>query len=208
MPRQIVRSLQRTAAIKQAFMQHAETVQSLYIRRRHIKAVCLPVRGFTASCSHKDLHCCVGSFLGYDYSLVYREDNDASFVIVDIELPIQQPLHHFFILPTDLPQTLFTRIMLLHSHHRHVPLANGEGCSPAFLRQYSALARPEHFLATTAITTNTLAHYIEIIKQPYIYELYGQHLYVYAYNGTLPTRRTLDAQVSAASVIANALVAR
>lgn len=205
MPRQIVQSLQRSAAIKQAFMQHTETVQSLYIGRRHIKAVCLPVRGFTASCSHKDLHCCVGSFLGHEYSLVYREDDDASFVIVDIELPIQQPLHHFFIIPTDLPRPLFDRIMLLHSHHRHVPLAKGKGCSLAFLQQYSALARPEHFLTTAAIITRTLAHYIEIIKQPYIYELHGKHLYVYAYDSTLPTRRTLDAQVSAASVIANAL---
>lgn len=205
MKKRILKSLQdrpARALTKKAFVGHTKLAEALYIPQRHIVATCMPVRGFTASHSHRDTHCCVGSFLQHDYAMLYREDGEQRFVIVDIELQISSPLHHFFVLPTNLPAKLFERIITLHSHHRHVPSSVANGYNATFTQRYTPFARPEHFMITNELLVGKIAECMQSVRQTCIYEVYDKHLYVYSYGKMPPLTSALDAQVSLAAVIA------
>lgn len=187
---------------KRAFVRYAKMIQSLYVSTRHISAVCRPIRGFTASVDHKDLYCCIGTLSHHDYSVTYRESNDDTYIITDVELQITQPLHHTFIMPHGLAAPLRDRIATLHARHRPMPVNPAHHFSPRFQRRYTILAHPEHFMSTIPLLQQNVAHYISHLKRPYIIELQGMHLYMYQPVRAIVTPSMLASQNSAACALA------
>ncbi|MBC7868900.1 hypothetical protein H7X69_01850 [Candidatus Saccharibacteria bacterium] len=154
------------------------------------------IRGLTVSSSHRDNHYSVGSFDGYDVSLVDRLDT--------IEYPTgQYKTRNWLILEIDLHSaTNVPRIFLgAHTHKdssyvkmftafpalQAVPLGTFEKYSEEFTTRYSLFASPSHFIDVERYFTDETTRTIAAHFWPLAIEVSEGALYIYTDNQTITT---------------------
>lgn len=195
--------------VTSAFKEHAKLTKGAYLGQVSAHSVNQHlVRGFTTSNTHKDTNHCVGQFLHHDYILLSREDHNQRYIIAEVDLHVLQPLSHFFILPNDLEERLFTEVLKRHHHHRHTPFAPDDGYLPEFKYRYSIFTRPEHFVNSLAIVTAEVAKCISEVKKPFLFEVHDTSLFVYDYSNQPVTERMLDMHMRFACTVATLLEQR
>jgi hypothetical protein len=148
------------------------------------------IRGLTASSSHSDNHYSVGSFDGYDVSIVDRQD-----IIESPGHPTRT--HNWLILEIDIHATDIPHVFLgAHTHTdsayaklftafpalQHVPLGTFENYSNEFTKRYSLFAVPSQFIETENYFTAEVTRMIAAHFWPLAIELYDGALYIYADN--------------------------
>ena len=191
---------------KNAFLEHAALNDADFLTSREIPNYCPPIRGFTSSLKHKDIYCCVGSFLGSNYTVLHRELDDKVFIIVHIGLSNLSNMRHCYILHNSTSNAIFERMMSLHPHHNYLPISPKLGFPPSFSKDFSVLTKPADFLHWQNIINRDLIKIIETPKVHYIHEINGKDLYVYSYYKDAPKGKTVDAQVGYTCLFANGII--
>ena len=152
------------------------------------------IRGLTVSSSHQDDHYSVGSYDGYDVSLVDRYDIIATpnkkirthqWIIIEIDLQNGKDIPHVFLGSHTHTDTSYANLFTLVNSLQPVPLGTFAVHSEEFIRRYSLFASPTQFieverLFTTAVTRTIAAHF-----WPLAAEVYEGALYIYTDNKTI-----------------------
>lgn len=180
---------------KHAIMRFAEKVGFVYFGSvdqhhddHHI------VRGLTVSSSHRDDNYSVGSFDGYDVSLVDRLDaietadgqcKTYNWLIFEIDLHNSADVPHIFLgahaQRNAAYAKLFTALPALHP----VPLGTFEKYSQEFTRRYSLFTTPSHFIEIERYFTADITRTIAAHFWPLAIEVCEGTLYIYADNQTV-----------------------
>ncbi|MGO3701807.1 MAG: hypothetical protein ACTJG2_01275 [Candidatus Saccharimonadales bacterium] len=192
--------------LSRAFKEYSRAAKAAYLGEISAHSVNQHlVRGFTTSNTHKDTNHSVGQFLHHDYIMLSREDGKQRYIITEVDLHALHPYDHFFILPNDLTEALFTEVLKRHVHHRHTPFSPDDGYLPAFKQRYSIFTRPEHFTQSLRYVTPEVAKCIAEVKQSYLFEVHDTSLFVYDYSNQPVTEKTLAMQMRFACTIATLL---
>lgn len=167
------------------------------------------VRGFTASHSHKDTDHCIGTFLHHDFIALHRSTPNGRVVITEVDLHTLHPFSHFFVTPTLLDRTWFDAILKLYPHHRHAPFAPHDTFPPRFKDAYDILSLPTYFVKSLHFAGDEVAKCIYTMHHHrYVYEVIDHSLFVYNFDTSEPTEKSLDAQIRFACALATALETR
>lgn len=158
------------------------------------------IRGLTVSSSHRDNNYCVGSFDGYDVSVVDRldtiESGDGScrthnWMIVAITLQTVRDMPHVFVGAASQTASAYAKLFTAFASLQPVPLGTFESYPEEFTRRYSLFTAPTHFIEIerffAANTTRVLAAHF----WPLSIEVIDGVLYVYA-DSTVITMQLLE----------------
>lgn len=203
--RQILKKTNRSHT-KQAFVDYAKKHKAVYlgaVEPRRVEHHL--VRGFTTTNTHRDTNHCVGQFLHHDYVLLRREDKARKYLIAEVDLHVLQPMHHFFVVPNELAEPMFSLLVAGHLHHRYIPFSPGDGFMPQFKHRYSLLSRPEYFQSTSTTVQGEVARCLAELKQPFILEVSGTSLFVYDLSNATPSMKSLETQLRFACTLATLL---
>jgi hypothetical protein len=152
------------------------------------------VRGLTVSSSHQDYNYSVGSFDGYDISLVDRLDTHQTasgqykthnWLIFEIDLHNSADVPHVFLGAHDQTNTAYTRLFTAFPALQPVPLGTFEKHSDEFTRRYHLFASPSHFMDVERNFTADMTRTIAAHFWPLTVEVCEGALYIYADNQTL-----------------------
>jgi len=147
------------------------------------------IRGFTVSSSHRDDDFSVGSFEGYDISLVNRQDmtiNDKKSVtahdwlLLEIQLLNQTNLPHLFIESrsgADSPIASILNVTTL----KKVSLGTLEEYPIDFSTRYSIYASPDHAIESQQLIPASAARSIGTHFWPLSVEVLESSLIIYSY---------------------------
>jgi hypothetical protein len=152
------------------------------------------IRGLTVSSSYQDEHYSVGSFDGYDISLVDRYDmisrpNKAikthRWLIFEFDLHNGKDLPHIFLGGHSHVGTPYEKLFTSLPSMQKVPLGTFGIHSEEFTKRYSLYASATQFieverLFSTEITRTIAAHF-----WPLSIEIYEGSLYIYSDNNTV-----------------------
>lgn len=196
-------------SITKAFVQYAKATKSVYLGEVNPRDVEHHlVRGFTTTNTHRDTDHCVGQFLHHDYVLLHRKDGKRSYIIAEIDLHVLHQFRHFFVVPNELGEDLFSLLLATHLHHRYIPFSPSDGFIARFKQRYSLLSRPEHFQSSLHAVQGEVASCLAEIKQRFILEVSGTSLFVYDLDSRTPTPKSLDTHMRFACTLATLLEKR
>lgn len=154
------------------------------------------IRGLTVSSSHRDSHYSVGSFDGYDVSLVDRLDTVESlsghykthnWLIFEIDLHNAADIPHVFLGAHTHKNSSYAKLFTAFPSLRPVPLGTFEKYSQEFSKRYSLFAAPSHFIEVERYFTTDTTRMIAAHFWPLAIEVSEGALYIYADNQTITT---------------------
>jgi len=147
------------------------------------------VRGFTVSSTHRDSHFSVGTFDGYDMSLVDRKDSifkkDGSTVsynwlIMAIDLRTKQDVPYIFINANNHDFNAYESLFLSNPSLGMVPLGTFENYDDEFTSRFNIYSQPSDAIEIErllpAMTTRVLGTHF----WPYSAEVKDSVLYIYS----------------------------
>lgn len=147
------------------------------------------IRGLTVSAKHRDNHYCVGSYEGYDISLVERTDTihfpgkapkAQEWIIMTFDLHRQVDLPHIFAGLHDHGDTFYAQLFTKFSNFHPIQLNVHEGYPQEFLHKYSIYAQPVQALSASRLISPSIAQVISERFQGLTVEIHEGCLYVYA----------------------------
>lgn len=196
--------------ISAAFKQFARKSQTMYMgsvdqrqSEYHL------VRGFTASHRHNDTDHCIGTFLHHDFIVLHRETIPGRVIITEVDLHTIHPFSHFFIIPNSLDPRWFDTILKLYPHHRHAPYAPHDSFGARFKDSHSILSLPTYFDRSLFFAGDEVAKCIMSLQgNNYVFEVIDRSLFLYNFEPSEPTDRSLDTQVRFACTLASTLETR
>lgn len=155
------------------------------------------IRGLTVSSSHKDNHYAVGSFEGYDVSLVDRVDIIESttghykthqWLILEVDLHSTTDVPHIFLGAHNHRDSSYAKLFTAFPALQPVPLGTFEQHGEEFSKRYSLFAAPSHFIEveryfTAAMTRTIAAHF-----WPLAVEMSEGSLFVYSDSQAVTTQ--------------------
>lgn len=155
------------------------------------------IRGLTVSSTHKDNHYSIGSFDGYDVSLVDRTDIAESadghykthnWIIMEVDLHNSVDVPHAFLGAHNHRDSSYVKLFTAFPALQSVPLGTFEKHHDEFTKRYSLFTAPSHFIDierrfTADITRTIAAHF-----WPLAIEIREGVLYVYADNQVVTTQ--------------------
>jgi hypothetical protein len=153
------------------------------------------IRGLTASQSHQDNHYSVGSFEGYDVSIVDRLDiidmpggstRTHNWLIIEIDIHATD-IPHIFMGAHTHTDSAYTQLFTAFPALQHVPLGTFENYSAEFTKRYSLFATPSQFIETESYFTAELTRMAAAHFWPLAVEVYDGSLYIYADNQVVTT---------------------
>jgi len=162
------------------------------------------IRGLTISATHTDDHYSVGSFDGYDVSIVDRTDNMVSadsiqtrhnWLICEIKLQKAVDVPHLFLGASNHPGSAYSRLFTSFSNLQPVPLGALHQYSDEFTKRYSLFAAPAHFIDVERIVTGEVSRSLAAHFWPLTVEVYQGSVYIYADNQTI-SEHLLETMVS------------
>jgi len=175
---------------KRVFMQFAEKAGLVYFgyvdQREDEHRL---VRGLTVSASHRDNHYCIGSFQGYDMTLVERVDtirfpgkppktHDWIIMAFDLHTPVDVP--HIFIGLHTHSETFYAHLFTKFSQLSKVPLGTFGAYDPAFTSKYAVYTEPAQSITAERLfdqkITKTIADHFGSLT----IEIADSCLYIYA----------------------------
>ncbi len=179
------------------------------------------IRGLTVSASHRDNHYSVGSFDGYDVSLVDRLDSLKSnngrlktlnWLIFEIDLHNGKDIPHIFLGDHTQKKSSYEKLFTVFPALQPVPVGTFEKYSDEFTKRYNLFASPSYYIETERYFTTDITRTIAAHFWPLAIEVSDGTLYIYADNQTLTSHlletmlknglwlaRKLDAQANLSS---------
>lgn len=199
---------------RRAYMQFAERIGLVYfgyVNQRHDEHQ--PVRGLTASASHRDNHYSIGAFQGYDVALVERTDT--------IRRPKKKPVSYEWVVmtfklhrPVDLPHvfvglhthgdTFYSQFFTKFANFRAIRANPTTGYGQAFSDKYSIYAKPSQVLSSTRLFNPEIAAVIAERFDDLTIELWDNYLYIYSQH-TKPSAELLDKMLTYGAWLARVL---
>jgi len=152
------------------------------------------IRGLTVSSSHKDDSYSVGSFDGYDVSIVDRYDiihrPDAPFtthrwLIVEIDLHNSKDIPHIFMGAHNHTDSAYMALFTSVPSMQSIPLGTFGTHSDEFNKRYSLFASATQFIAVERLFTVDVTRTIAAHFWPLAVEVIDGSLYVYCDNQSL-----------------------
>lgn len=158
------------------------------------------VRGLTVSSSHRDNHYCIGSFNGYDLTLVERRDTirfpgkparNHTWIIMAFDLHTVSDLPHIFIgLHTHSP-TFYAHLFTKFAHLNKLPYGVFGANTPEFMERYAVYTEAAKFIATEQLLRPDVTKAIAESFGSMTIEIADGCLYVYAEHQR-PSQALLD----------------
>jgi len=158
------------------------------------------VRGLTMSSTHRDNNYCIGSFEGYDITLLERHDtirfpgkpakkHDWLIMTFDLQTPVDLP--HIFLGLHTHGETFYAHLFTKFTHFTSVPLENLGVYQAAFLQRYALYTLPSQVLSAERMFTAEVASTILDHFGSMTLEIDDGCLYIYAEHQR-PTLALLD----------------
>lgn len=147
------------------------------------------VRGLTVSAKHRDNNYCIGSFNGYDITVVERSDTiefpgkpskSHDWVIMTFDLHANVDLPHVFMGLHTHGEAFYSQLFTKFSSLMRVPLGTLGVYEGAFAQRYTLYATPAHALSAEWLFNPTIAKTIVEQFGSLTIELAEGVLYVYA----------------------------
>jgi len=158
------------------------------------------IRGLTVSTDHQDDNYCVGSFDGYDISLVDRLDvyTDAlgrnqthRWIIAEIALQQPRDIPHMFLGSHQSKQDAYQKLFTAFSTLSAVPLGTFEPYAAEFTHRYGLFAAPSHFIEAERYIDAATSRILAAHFWPMAIEVYQGSLYIYS-NSQVVSSHLLD----------------
>ena len=164
-----------------------------------------PIRGFTASTSHRDTHYAVGSYEGFDIRIVDRFDvqkthsrkhgQPQSWTILEFTLEVRDIPHTIFV-PTGKNSADYERVFSANIHMQPLnSILQRTNHSARLYGRYQILARPTHSRSVESLLTSPIIFGIGEKLWPFGLELDNNTLDIYR-----STSRITEEQLSAACI--------
>ncbi|MDN5275782.1 MAG: hypothetical protein JWN33_431 [Candidatus Saccharibacteria bacterium] len=172
------------------------------------------VRGLTVSSTHKDDSYCVGSYNGYDISLVDRTDivvdakqNSVShnWLILEIDLNTSKDVPHFFLQPHSHEEAAYAKLFLAFAKLQPASLDVFAAQPPEFSRRYGVFVTPTDALRTEKYLNAIITRKIAAHFWPLAVEVYHNTVYIYASNHKHVTMQLLSTMLENGVWLASAL---
>lgn len=154
------------------------------------------IRGLTVSSSHQDEHYSVGSFDGYDVSLVDRYDvikkpnepiRTHQWFIVEVDLHNGKNVPHVFLGSHNHTNTSYAKLFTAVPALQSVPLGTFGHPSDEFTSRYSLFAAASQFIEVERLFTVDVTRTIAAHFWPLAAEIYDGALYIYTDTKNLST---------------------
>jgi hypothetical protein len=171
------------------------------------------IRGLTVSTTHRDDHYAVGSFDGYDISLVDRFDivmnhhgapEEHSWVILQISLENGDELPHMFMKPNNHAQNAYTKFFNAYTYLKPVNGLFQGSHSAEFHSRYEVFMNASKAIEIEEILTPKVTHTIAARFWPHAIEIFEGKVYVYTTQTQL-TETLLDTCLESALWLARTL---
>lgn len=163
------------------------------------------VRGVTVSTRHRDNHYCIGTFEGYDITLVERTDTIVhpgkrsrlhAWLIMAIDLRVQHEIPHIFIGSHSHTDAFYAQLLIKHPHLTKLPLEYLGLRQAAFSKEFVVYAHVADFLSSQYIIDATVANAMVEHFHKLTVEISEGVVYVYA-EDQRPSRQLLDRMLQA-----------
>lgn len=180
---------------KQAIMRFASKIGFVYFGHvdqhddeHHI------IRGLTVSSSHQDEHYSVGSFEGYDVSIVDRYDildrpkqpmATHRWLIFEIDLHNGKNIPHIFMGAHNHTDSAYAKLFTSVPSLQPVPLGTFGSHSAEFSQRYSLFASATQFIEVERLFTVDVTRTIAAHFWPLAIEVIDGSLFIYSDNQTL-----------------------
>lgn len=147
------------------------------------------IRGMTVSTKHRDNHYCIGSFEGYDVTLVERVDTIHhpgkpsrlhNWVIMTFDLHRNVDLPHVFLGSNSHNETFYAQFFAKYAHYSKINLTQTEGYSHAFLNKHSLYTKADQMLSARRLFSPTLAQTVAEQFGILTIEIHEGTVYLYA----------------------------
>jgi len=147
------------------------------------------IRGLTVSSTHQDEGYSVGSFDGYDVSVVDRldiiESHDKKikshrWAIIEIDLHKGTDVPHIFLGAHDHRDSSYSKLFTSVNTMQAVPLGTLENHSEEFMRRYSLFSSPCQFIDVERLFTAEVTRTIAAHFWPLAVEVIDGALYIYS----------------------------
>jgi hypothetical protein len=171
------------------------------------------VRGLTVSAQHTDNHYCIGTFKGYDMTLVERADTIAypgkptrthDWIIMEFDLHTSADLPHVFVGLQGHNATFYANLFTKFSILARVSLGTFGRYDPEFTNRYAVYAPPARAIDVQRLIDPSIAKGVGDHFGNFTFELHEGILYMYAQD-TRPTRAVLDKMLGCGIWLATAL---
>lgn len=158
------------------------------------------VRGVTVSTKHRDNHYCIGSYDGYDVTVVERvdtlrfpgkESKTHNWTILTLDLHHSQDIPHVFMGLTTHHDTFHAHLLTKLAHFAKIHVGVLGQYDSAFTDRYALYAKPEQALTIERFITPTVAKAIADSFGHFTFEIDDGTLYVYA-ESQRPTAALLE----------------
>jgi len=158
------------------------------------------IRGLTVSSSHQDESYSVGSFEGYDVSLVDRYDiitvpgkpeRTHRWIICEIDLHSSADIPHIFLGAHNHSDSSYSKLFTAFPALQPIPLGTFETHSEEFTSRYSLFAAPTQFIEAERLFTAGVTRTIAAHFWPLAVEVFEGALYVYS-DSTVISSRLLE----------------
>lgn len=154
------------------------------------------VRGLTVSSSHQDEHYSVGSYDGYDVSLVDRYDiiskqglktKTHRWLIIEIDLHNGKNIPHIFLGSHIHTDSSYSKLFTVVPSLQAVPLGTFSPHSLEFTNRYSLFASATRFIEVERLFTSDVTRVIAAHFWPLSAEVSNNSLYIYTDNRLVST---------------------
>lgn len=147
------------------------------------------IRGMTVSTKHRDNHYCIGSYEGYDITLVERVDTIHfpgkpsrlhNWVIMTFDLHRSVDLPHIFLGSNSHNETFYAQFFAKFSHYAKINLEPTGTYSRDFLNKYSLYTKADQILSAERLFSPVLAQTIAEQFGALTIEIHEGTVYLYA----------------------------
>lgn len=158
------------------------------------------IRGLTLSAGHRDNHYCIGTYGGYDLTLVERTDTITfpgrsarthTWLIQAFDLHTSRDLPHIFIGLQNHHETFYAHLFTKFATLARVPIGMSEGYDRAFTNKYALYTPAAHILETKELIDPQVAKIIGDFFGVMTCEIADGVLYIYA-EGQRPSQAILE----------------
>lgn len=186
---------------KRVFMQFAEKVGLVYFGYVDQQSdEHRLVRGLTVSARHRDNHYCIGSYEGYDMTLVERSDTihfpgkpsrTHNWIIMTFDLHTSRDLPHIFLGLHAHNETFYAQLFTKFSSLTQVPLGRFGQHDAQFTKRYALYTEPAHMIAAEQLFHPALTKVIAEAFGTFTAEIADDCVYLYAEHNR-PTLHLLE----------------
>lgn len=149
------------------------------------------VRGFTVSAQHRDNNYCIGSYKGYDITLVERTDTihfpgkaprSQEWIIMAFDLHTHTDIPHIFVGLHTHSDTFYANLFTKFSTLMKAPMGTFSGYGAKFTDRYAVYTEPAQALIAEQMITPTIADTMADHFGTLTAEVTEGCLYIYAWH--------------------------